>query len=283
MKCRAGTDNAVKHYKYNSINGRSTVRRTDAHFEVLIKNNVLVGKIKKSWKILRTKVAKLSSLEQWNVRWWSRSWRLAKMSTKCCVPNTMQMRDKKNGWFGIPNPLIGCEGACVLPVPYSMYVFLFFLFRFDKMPHCRYTHPPTPNNGVFQAIVAPGTHPVYLNPSAHSAVKPWHGGSSTPILHPCIWHRVGSGGKDVSNEINPKSAWKAFTLMACRYMYLTLWLACIHLCRELWCIYSSGLDTWAEFFSLFARRLLQHSDYVQCGSMSVDEWRWRWGGDVQGN
>ena len=101
---------------------------------------------------------------------------------------------------------------------------------------------PPPNNGVFQAIVALGTHPVYLNPSAHSAVKPWHGGSSsTPILHPCIWQWVGSGGKDVSNEINPKSAWKELTLMACRYMYLTFWL-----CYELWCIYSF----WAVFIFL---------------------------------
>lgn len=63
----------------------------------------------------------------------------------------------------------------------------FYLFRYDKMPRCRQSHPPALNNGVFQAIVALGTHPVYLNPSAHSAVKPWHGGSSTPILHPCIW------------------------------------------------------------------------------------------------
>ena len=151
------------------------------------------------------------------------------------------------------------------------------------MPRCRYTHPPTPNNGVFQAIVAPGTHPVYLNPSAHSAVKPWHGGSSTPILHPCIWHRVGSGGKDVSNEINPKSSWKALTLTACRYMYLTLWLACIRLCRELWCIFSSGLDTWAEFFSLCkvpSATLRLGTVWVHVSGWVVMEMRWGRSGEL---
>lgn len=38
---------------------------------------------------------------------------------------------------------------------------------------------------MFWAIVSFGTHPVYLNPSAHSAVKPWHGGSRTLILLSC--------------------------------------------------------------------------------------------------
>lgn len=46
---------------------------------------------------------------------------------------------------------------------------------------------PLPNIGVIQAFVAFGTQPDYLNPSAHSAVKPWHGGSSFPIFHPRIW------------------------------------------------------------------------------------------------
>jgi len=45
-------------------------------------------------------------------------------------------------------------------------------------------HPHPQQFGVFWAIVTLGTHPVYLNPSAHSAVKPWHGGNSTPILLP---------------------------------------------------------------------------------------------------
>lgn len=74
---------------------------------------------------------------------------------------------------------------------------------------------------VFQAFVILGTHPVYLNPTAHSAVKPWHEGSSTLILHPCLWQRVGSSVGDASNEIKPKSSRKVLTSVARRSTELT--------------------------------------------------------------
>lgn len=103
-------------------------------------------------------------------------------------------------------------GCCAFP-------YFFFFFRNLGMIKCPTagSHILHPNNGVFQAIVVLGTHPVYLNPSAHSAVKPWHEGSSTPILHPYIWQWVGSSGRDAANEINPECTRKKLHLMVSRY------------------------------------------------------------------
>lgn len=66
--------------------------------------------------------------------------------------------------FGTTNPSTG-RGSLRLA-----YLFFFRHFGMIKCPTVG-SHILHPNNGVFQAIVVLGTHPVYLNPSAHSAVK----------------------------------------------------------------------------------------------------------------
>lgn len=75
--------------------------------------------------------------------------------------NSYENVSQETHYFG--KPLDRTRVLCILQT-FKIYLGMI------KCPNAG-SHILHPNNGVFQAIVALGTHPVYLNPSAHSAVK----------------------------------------------------------------------------------------------------------------